>query len=193
MSSISRIFESTPVKGGPQPNKLRLGRLLRVLWGLLLILFVRVMYLIIFEYHRYLPPVSPAGLRRGISNRPRSLFLGRVFSGGLLTHRRRSRRIVDCRFPDVIRERQQILESISMIAAVWHFRQGNMAIHRLWATRCFLMLCSPLLLRLMQGAVMTLDYFSTNPTHKRASHRASGNTQSIALRVCICNIPPRLR
>ena len=48
----------------------------------------------------------------------------------------------------------------SMIAAVWHVRQGDYETHRLWATRCFLMLCSPMLLRLMQGAVITLDYNS---------------------------------
>ena len=50
--------------------------------------------------------------------------------------------------------------AFSMIAAVWHIRHGNIAVHRRWATRCFLLLCSPMLLRLMQGAVITLNYDS---------------------------------
>ena len=38
---------------------------------------------------------------------------------------------------------------VSMLAAIDQARKRNFARHKIWATRCFLMLCSPLVLRLM--------------------------------------------
>ncbi len=45
----------------------------------------------------------------------------------------------------------------TIIAAAWFARQRDFMTHRLWAMRCFLMLCSPILLRLMQGAAISLN------------------------------------
>jgi len=42
----------------------------------------------------------------------------------------------------------------SMLLAVWYARQGRLVEHRRWATRCFILLCSPLLLRIMTGATV---------------------------------------
>ena len=45
--------------------------------------------------------------------------------------------------------------AVTALAAAWFARAREIGTHRLWATRCFLLLCSPLLLRLTQGAVDT--------------------------------------
>lgn len=42
----------------------------------------------------------------------------------------------------------------SMLAAIAYARKRNFARHQLWATRCFVLLCSPLLLRLVNGAAL---------------------------------------
>ena len=47
--------------------------------------------------------------------------------------------------------------AVTAVAAAWFARARKIDNHRLWATRCFLLLCSPLLLRLMQGAVGTFN------------------------------------
>lgn len=41
--------------------------------------------------------------------------------------------------------------------ASWHASQRRFAIHQVWATRSFILLCSPMLLRLMTGATIVLD------------------------------------
>ena len=175
------------------------------MWILLLLLFVRVMYLIVYEYHRYFPPDFTSGfltdrhgyfwgiycaafyshiavgpivlliavflMLSGTGNKYLKRFfhwhrpLGKlqfvlvVFlltpTGILMSTRANTGAIAGVAFFLL-----SIATAFSMIAAVWHVRQGNLASHRLWATRCFLMLCSPLLLRLMQGAVIMLDYDS---------------------------------
>lgn len=175
------------------------------MWFLLLVLFVRVMYLIIYEYHLYFPPDFSKGfltdrhgyfwgiycaafyshiavgpivlliavflMLSGTGNKYLKRFfhwhrpLGKlqfvlvVFlltpTGILMSTRANTGAIAGVAFFLL-----SIATAFSMIAAVWHVRQGNLASHRLWATRCFLMLCSPLLLRLMQGAVIMLDYDS---------------------------------
>ncbi len=43
---------------------------------------------------------------------------------------------------------------VSMLAAIREARKRNFARHELWATRCFILLCSPLLLRLINGAAL---------------------------------------
>ena len=44
-----------------------------------------------------------------------------------------------------------------MVIAVQQARSRKFASHRRWATRCFILLCSPLLLRLMSGAVIVFQ------------------------------------
>lgn len=41
--------------------------------------------------------------------------------------------------------------------ASWHASQRRFAIHQTWATRSFILLCSPMLLRLMTGATIVLE------------------------------------
>jgi len=41
--------------------------------------------------------------------------------------------------------------------ASWHASQRRFAIHQVWATRSFILLCSPMLLRLMTGATIVLE------------------------------------
>ena len=45
----------------------------------------------------------------------------------------------------------------SLIVAVWQARAGKFASHRRWATRCFLLLASPLLLRVFSGLAIVTD------------------------------------
>ena len=54
-----------------------------------------------------------------------------------------------------------------MIAAIFQARRGNIAAHQRWATRCFILLISPLLLRIMSGAavVFQLDSHWTYPVN----------------------------
>lgn len=175
------------------------------MWFLLLLLFVRVMYLIVYEYHRYFPAdfaegflvdregyfwgvystafylhiaVGPVVLLiavflmlSGTGNKYLQRFahwhrtLGKlqfvlvVFlltpTGIVMSTRANTGAIAGAAFCLL-----SVATAFAMIAAVWHVRQGDLASHRLWATRCFLLLCSPLLLRLMQGAVITLGYDS---------------------------------
>ena len=49
---------------------------------------------------------------------------------------------------------QSLATATSAIATAWFARNKQFPAHRLWATRCFILLCSPLLLRLMSGAVI---------------------------------------
>lgn len=42
-------------------------------------------------------------------------------------------------------------------AAVYRITIGQIDAHRRWAARCFVLLCSPLLLRLMSGAVIVMQ------------------------------------
>ena len=44
-----------------------------------------------------------------------------------------------------------------VVASSWHASQRRFTIHRLWATRSFILLCSPLLLRLMTGTTILFD------------------------------------
>jgi len=44
-----------------------------------------------------------------------------------------------------------------VIMAAWHASQRRFTIHQRWATRSFILLCSPLLLRLFAGATVVLD------------------------------------
>lgn len=50
-----------------------------------------------------------------------------------------------------------ILLSVCIVMAGWHAKKRRFAVHQLWATRSFILLCSPLLLRLMTGATIVLD------------------------------------
>lgn len=43
------------------------------------------------------------------------------------------------------------------IVAIWHARSRRFAAHRRWATRCFLLLCSPLLLRVIAGVTIVTN------------------------------------
>lgn len=45
-----------------------------------------------------------------------------------------------------------------VVASSWYASQRQFAIHRLWATRSFILLCSPLLLRLMTGTTIFFDF-----------------------------------
>lgn len=47
--------------------------------------------------------------------------------------------------------------AISVIIASWHASQRRFVIHQVWAARSFILLCSPLLLRLMTGATIVFD------------------------------------
>jgi uncharacterized membrane protein len=175
------------------------------MWILLLIQFVRVMWLIVSAYHRYFPPDFAEGFlfdrevyfwgvyssafyihittgpvvlliavflmltgannkylkRFGYWHRPlgKLQFVLVVFlltpTGIVMSTHANTGAVAGMAFFLL-----SLLTAYSMIAAVLHVRQGDLAMHRLWATRCFLMLCSPLLLRLMQGVVITLDYDS---------------------------------
>ncbi|MCC9654493.1 DUF2306 domain-containing protein [Rhodopirellula halodulae] len=53
----------------------------------------------------------------------------------------------------------------TMVAAVLFAMKGKIARHRLWATRCFILLCSPLLLRVAVGVCIVTD------TETDAAHR----------------------
>ena len=48
-----------------------------------------------------------------------------------------------------------LVTAACMILAVYFVTQRQLARHRRWATRCFLLLCAPLLLRLINGAAIT--------------------------------------
>lgn len=54
-----------------------------------------------------------------------------------------------------------IMTTISAFLAVHHVRQGNIIQHRRWATRLFLMLLSPIVLRVSSGVFITSDLEST--------------------------------
>ena len=43
------------------------------------------------------------------------------------------------------------------VASVFYAIKGKISVHQAWATRCFVLLCSPLLLRLISGVAVTLD------------------------------------
>ena len=47
--------------------------------------------------------------------------------------------------------------AICVGVASWHASQRRFAVHQVWATRSFILLCSPLLLRLMTGATIVFD------------------------------------
>lgn len=42
------------------------------------------------------------------------------------------------------------------VLAVWHATRRQIQLHRRWATRCFILLCAPLLLRVISGATIAL-------------------------------------
>ncbi len=46
---------------------------------------------------------------------------------------------------------------VSMLATIWEAQKRNFARHELWAARCFILLCSPLLLRLINGAALVIQ------------------------------------
>lgn len=46
---------------------------------------------------------------------------------------------------------------ICVVAAAHYARKKQFAKHQVWATRCFIFLCSPLLLRMMTGATIVAD------------------------------------
>lgn len=50
-----------------------------------------------------------------------------------------------------------IVTAGSLILAIHHVRGGNIQSHRKWATRCCILLASPLLLRLMSGLVVVMQ------------------------------------
>ena len=43
---------------------------------------------------------------------------------------------------------------VTIVVAVREVRRGNISQHQIWATRCFILLCSPLLLRLLTGVTI---------------------------------------
>lgn len=45
----------------------------------------------------------------------------------------------------------------TMVMAIASAKRRNLVAHRIWATRCFWLLCSPLLLRLISGAAIIMD------------------------------------
>ena len=45
-----------------------------------------------------------------------------------------------------------IFTGISAMFAIWYARQKRFTLHKIWATRCFIFLCSPILLRLISSA-----------------------------------------
>ena len=45
-----------------------------------------------------------------------------------------------------------------VIASSWYASQGRFANHQVWATRSFILLCSPLLLRLMTGTTIFFEF-----------------------------------
>ena len=47
-----------------------------------------------------------------------------------------------------------------LAAAIWHAKARRITRHRRYATRCFLLLCTPLLLRVFGGAIIALDFES---------------------------------
>ena len=49
------------------------------------------------------------------------------------------------------------ITAFSVIVASWHASQRRFAIHQVWATRSFILLCSPMLLRMMTGATIVFD------------------------------------
>ena len=49
------------------------------------------------------------------------------------------------------------LTAVSIVMSAWHARNRRFVVHRVWATRSFLLLASPLALRLMTGATIFLD------------------------------------
>ncbi len=49
-----------------------------------------------------------------------------------------------------------IATGASAVAAVWYVRKRNFPTHQRWATRCFILLCAPLLLRVVSGATIVM-------------------------------------
>ena len=54
-----------------------------------------------------------------------------------------------------------IVTGLCAVMAITHARRRNFSVHQAWATRCFLMLCAPLLLRLINGAIQVAGAQST--------------------------------
>ncbi|MEZ6074674.1 MAG: DUF2306 domain-containing protein [Pirellulaceae bacterium] len=50
-----------------------------------------------------------------------------------------------------------LLTAAAALMTAYHARARNFALHRRWAERCFLLLISPLILRLIAGAVIVMD------------------------------------
>lgn len=107
-----------------------------IVLGLLLVL--RVRYRRLQRMHRWggrlqavvvLAAVVPSGLVMA-----RHAFAGPIAGAGFASH--------------------SLLTGASMLAAVHFARAGQLATHQRWATRCFLLLCSPLLLRLISGVAI---------------------------------------
>ena len=53
-----------------------------------------------------------------------------------------------------------LLTASSICVAAWHASKGRMSQHQVWATRSFILLLSPLLLRLMTGASIFFQFES---------------------------------
>lgn len=54
-----------------------------------------------------------------------------------------------------------VMTATTMVVAVNYARKRQIVTHQVWATRCFILLCSPLLLRLMTGAEIVLGVESS--------------------------------
>lgn len=50
-----------------------------------------------------------------------------------------------------------IATGVSIAAAAYFARKRQLALHQRWAGRCFILLCSPLLLRVISGAVIAMQ------------------------------------
>lgn len=58
-----------------------------------------------------------------------------------------------------------IATGVTMLSAIWYAMRKDFAAHRLWATRCFVLLWSPLLLRMIAGITMASCLPRWDPLH----------------------------
>lgn len=180
----------------PPRNRLRVMR--RVASWLLVVLFLKVLGSIVFEYRNYFPanfesnflagrePFFKGGYRIAfyahIVSGPLALLIAAflMFSGKrkplAFWHRRLGKTLaylillvmLPSGFMMATRAFTGLIAGVGFFSltvataicvsvAAWHASRRRFSQHQLWATRSFILLCSPLLLRLMTGMTIVLD------------------------------------
>ena len=176
----------------------RLEVMKRIVFWLLVVLFVKILVSILIEYRNYFPANFEsnflAGRRGFFSGSYRVAFYAHIVSGPIALlisaflmfsgkqkslchwHRRLGKTlailVLLVMLPGgCVMATKALTGPIAGVAffaltfttaqcviiASWHASQERFAVHQVWATRSFILLCSPLLLRLITGATIVLD------------------------------------